>query len=137
MDQNNKVIVKETPLYILYGPTNQSTAGFFILSPKVQGSKRNWAVRVINHLRAYSDPISQSNADAFLDDQITYQSTHRYSFNYHNGSVGVIPELGIVEISQNHPDMDNVILGLVKLMVSQSNNERGRAMAGIFAVASE
>lgn len=116
----NRVIIEETPLYTLCGPQWDTTPGFFVLEPKLRGSKRIWTEKVQRHLEAFSDPLQNIGAEVHSP-EITYQSEHRYSYNYQNGQVGVIPNKGIVEIAENHPNRNMVIQGLLKLFISSNS----------------
>jgi len=120
----NKVIIEETPLYRLLGATWNSTPGFFIVDPKMPGSRKIWAVKVQRHLDAFSDPL-QNIGEGVHHPEIVYQSDHRYSYNYQDGQVGVIPSLGIVEITETHPNREMVIQGLLRLFVSANSRQAG------------
>ena len=128
IDYTNKAIIEETPLYVLFGPQWDTTPGFFIFEPKIAGSKKAWIAKVLDHLRIFSDPYNYADfkTSETTRNQITYQNNQRLSFLYQNGFVAVYPEKRLIEISQSHPNKDNVIQSLLKIrtLVSASNKNR-------------
>lgn len=128
----NRAIVEETPLYTLYGADNTITPGFVEMVPHLAGNKRLWALKVQAHLKAFSDPINVTGTPKEREDQITYQPTHRYSYEYRGGSVAVIPEQGRVEIQTTHPERDKVVHGLIKLLLmSRSQRMHSPSLMGV------
>jgi len=109
----NKVIIDETPLYYLFGPNANTTPGYFELEPKFPVNKKVWIARVNKHMIFFSDPLHTDEKDR--PDEIVYQPGHRFVYYYQDGNVGVIPGYSRIEIAENHPNREEVILGLIRL----------------------
>ena len=115
MNIEHRAIIQETPLYYLLAPDWSVTIGYGELQPKMAGSRRVWTVRVWNHLKAFSDNLNITGIPKERADQITYAPSFRYGYSYLGGPVAVIPGEGKVEISLNHPQLDNVIAAMLRL----------------------
>jgi hypothetical protein len=119
----DRAIVKQTPLYSLLGANNQITPGFFEIKLNMVYNKRVWMARVRKHLENFSDSLYSDST--IRPPQITYSSSHRYSFFYNGGEVAIIPDEKIVEISSTHPKMDETIQGFIRLALASKTPSVG------------